>query len=69
MSIKSKIESCGTKIGEYYSGFLYDQHMSPLFWLLGKILSSVKIDEEYLRDLTNLSERGIVVYALKNKSQ
>ncbi|MCD6154156.1 MAG: 1-acyl-sn-glycerol-3-phosphate acyltransferase [Syntrophobacterales bacterium] len=69
MSIKSKIESCGARIGEYYSGSLYDQHGSPLFRLLGKITSSVRIDEEYLKSLKSLSEEGIVIYALKNKSQ
>ena len=69
MFINSKIESLGAKIGEYYSGSLYEQGKFSLFGLFSKILSRVKIDEDYVEKVRELSREGIVVYALKNKSQ
>ncbi|MBN2538950.1 MAG: 1-acyl-sn-glycerol-3-phosphate acyltransferase [Deltaproteobacteria bacterium] len=69
MTIKSGWKSFGRQIGEYYSGFLYEEKKSPLFRLLNTALSKVKADEEGLEDLKALSKEGVVVYALKNKSQ
>jgi len=57
------------KIGEYYSGSLYDDSSSPLLWYLRRILSKVNIAEEYVDDLQTLEQKGVVIYALKNKSQ
>ncbi|HPQ45055.1 MAG TPA: 1-acyl-sn-glycerol-3-phosphate acyltransferase [Syntrophales bacterium] len=69
MTLKSGWESIGRQIGEYYSGFLYEEKWSPLFRLLNTTLSKVKADEEGLERLKDLSKEGVVVYALKNKSQ
>jgi glycerol-3-phosphate O-acyltransferase len=67
--MKSVIQSLKNKIGEYYSGSLYERQKSLILWLFEKILARVQIAEEYVDELKNLSRKGIVVYALKNKSQ
>jgi len=67
--MESMRQSWRNKIREYYSGSLYDQRKSLLLWLFEKVLSRVKMAEEYAEDLKNLSQKGIVIYALKNKSQ
>ena len=69
MTIKSGWKSFGRRIGEYYNGFLYEEKKSPLFRLLNIAFFKVKIDEEGLENLKDLSEKKVVVYALKNKSQ
>ena len=69
MTIKSGWESFGSRIGEYYSGLFYREKRFRLFWFLNTTLSRVKADEEELERLKNLSGKGVVVYALKNKSQ
>ncbi|MBW2649209.1 MAG: hypothetical protein JRC53_05265, partial [Deltaproteobacteria bacterium] len=69
MTIKSGWKSFGRQIGEYYNGLFYEEKRSPLFRLLNIALSKVKIDEEGLENLKDLSKEGVVVYALKNKSQ
>ena len=69
MSIKSKIKSWTTEIGEYYSGSLDKQNRFSLFGLFRGVLCGVELAEEYVEELKNLSEREIVVYALKNRSQ
>jgi glycerol-3-phosphate O-acyltransferase len=69
MSIRSFVKSLGEKVGEYYYGSLYMQKRFPLFWILNRFLSRVKMEEESVEELREFSKRGIVVYALKNKSQ
>ena len=69
MSIKSKIKSWTTEIGEYYSGSLDKQNRFSLFGLFRGVLCGVELAEEYVEELKNLSEKGIVVYALKNRSR
>ena len=69
MTIRSGWKSFGRRIDEYYSGFLYEEKRSLLFRLLNITLSKAKAAEEELEKLKNLSGEGVVVYALKNKSQ
>jgi glycerol-3-phosphate O-acyltransferase len=69
MSILSKIKSWTTEIGEYHAGRLYREDNFPLYWLVKKVLSKVEVADEHIETLKALSENGIVVYALKNKSQ
>ncbi|MBE9547657.1 MAG: 1-acyl-sn-glycerol-3-phosphate acyltransferase [Proteobacteria bacterium] len=69
MSVKSKIRLWTTGIGEYYSGSLYRQNRFPLFWLFSRVLRRVELAEEHVEELSKLSKRGVVVYALKNKSR
>lgn len=69
MSILSKIKSWTTEIGEYHVGRLYREDNFPLFWLIKKVLSKVEFADEHVETLKTLSGKGIVVYALKNKSQ
>ncbi|MBN2179708.1 MAG: 1-acyl-sn-glycerol-3-phosphate acyltransferase [Deltaproteobacteria bacterium] len=69
MSIRSLLQSLSEKVGAFYSGSLYREKRFPLFWILDRFLSRVVIDEESLGQLRELSQKGIVVYALKNKSQ
>jgi glycerol-3-phosphate O-acyltransferase len=69
MSILSTIKSWTTEIGVYYAGSLYREDNFPLSWLLRKVLSKVRITDETVEGLKSLSAKGVVVYALKNKSQ
>ena len=66
---KAKWRVFGRRVGEYYSGLLYEEKRSPLFRLLGRALSKAKADEEDLEKLKDLSKKGVVVHALKNQSQ
>ena len=54
---------------EYYAERLYKEDNFPFSWLLRKFLSKVKLSDDHARALRELSDRGIVVYALKQKSQ
>lgn len=69
MSVRAKIESLAVKIGEYYPGSLYEERKGPLLGLINRILSRVKIDEEDVELVREKSRKGVVIYALKNKSQ
>ncbi len=69
MSILSTIRSWTTEIGVYHVGSLYKEDNFPLYWLVRKVLSKVRISDETAQGLKSLSEKGVVVYALKNKSQ
>jgi glycerol-3-phosphate O-acyltransferase len=69
MSILSKIKFWTTEIGEYHAGRLYREDNFPLYWLVKKVLSKVEFANEHIEALKALSKGGIVVYALKNKSQ
>jgi glycerol-3-phosphate O-acyltransferase len=69
MSILSVIRSWTTEIGVYHAGSLYREENFPLYWLLRKVLSKVAVSNTTAEGLKSLSEKGVVVYALKNKSQ
>jgi glycerol-3-phosphate O-acyltransferase len=69
MSILSVIRSWTTEIGVYHSGSLYREENFPLYWLVRKVLSKVVISDATAEGLKSLSEKGVIVYALKNKSQ
>jgi glycerol-3-phosphate O-acyltransferase len=69
MSFLSKIRAWMAEDGDFYAGHLYREDNFPLFWLIKKVLSKVELADEYVEALRNLSEKGIVVYAIKNKSQ
>jgi glycerol-3-phosphate O-acyltransferase len=69
MSILATIRSWTTEIGVYHIGSLYSKDNFPLYWLVRKVLSKVRISDEMAEGLKSLSEKGVVVYALKNKSQ
>ena len=69
MSILSVIRSWTTEIGVYHSGSLYREENFPLYWLVRKVLSKVVMSEPTAEGLKSLSEKGVIVYALKNKSQ
>jgi hypothetical protein len=61
MSIKSKIKSWTTEIGEYYSGSLYKHNGFSLFRLFRKIISRVELAEEYVEELKDLAKKRIVL--------
>jgi glycerol-3-phosphate O-acyltransferase len=69
MSFLSKIRVWMAEDGDFYAGHLYREDNFPLSWLVKKVLSKVELADEYVDALKNLSERGTVVYAIKNKSQ
>jgi glycerol-3-phosphate O-acyltransferase len=53
----------------FYAECLYEQDNFPLYWLVEKVLSKVQLADQYVEQLKNLANTGIVVYALKQKSQ
>ncbi len=69
MSILSKIKAWMTDSKEFFSGCLYKEDNFPLFWLIKDVLSKVELADEYVESLKKLSEKGIVIYAIKDKSQ
>ena len=67
MSLNIKSGSIG--IGDFYSGFL-DERKSLLCRLLfDRYISRVQIATECVSEINELSKKGIVVFAQKNKSQ
>ena len=69
MSFLSKIKAWVAEEGDFYAGHLYREDNFPLFWLIKKVLSKVELADEYVEALKDLSEKGTVIYAIKNKSQ
>lgn len=69
MSILSKIKTWMTESGEIFAGCLYQEDNFPLFLLIKDVLSKVELADEYVESLKKLSENGIVIYAIKDKSQ
>jgi len=69
MSFLSKIKAWMADEGEFYAEHLYREVNFPLFWLIKKVLSKVELADEYVEALKCLSRKGVVVYAIKNKSQ
>lgn len=69
MSILATFRSWTTEIGIYHVGSLYREDNFPLYWLVRKVLSKVRISDETAERLKSLSSKGAVVYVLKNKSQ
>ena len=53
----------------FYAECLYEQDNFPLYWLVEKVLSKVQLADQYVEQLKNLANTGVVVYALKQKSQ
>ena len=54
---------------EYYSGRLYDDQNFLQFRLLKTFLSGVSIADEYVEAIKKISAEGVVVYALKQRSE
>jgi glycerol-3-phosphate O-acyltransferase len=69
MSILATIRSWTTEIGFYHTGNLYKEDNFPLYWLVRKVLSKVRISDETAERLKSVVSKGVVVYVLKNKSQ
>jgi glycerol-3-phosphate O-acyltransferase len=69
MSILSRIRSWTTEIGVYQAGSLYREDNFPLYWLVRKVLSKVQINDETAQELKSLSDQGVVIHTLKNRSQ
>jgi glycerol-3-phosphate O-acyltransferase len=68
MSILSVIRAWTTEIGVYHAGSLYREENFPLYWLVRKVLSKVMVSDETAEGLKALAEKGVVVYALRDKS-
>jgi glycerol-3-phosphate O-acyltransferase len=54
---------------EYYSGNLYDEQNFLQFRMLKAFLSRVSIADEYVDAIKKLSQDGVVVYALNQRSE
>jgi glycerol-3-phosphate O-acyltransferase len=53
----------------FYAQCLYEKENFPLSWLVKKVLSGVDLADQYVESLKKLADTGVVVYALKQKSQ
>ena len=53
----------------FYAQCLYEKENFPLYWLVKKVLSGVNLADQYVESLKKLADTGVVVYALKQKSQ
>lgn len=69
MSMQSKDQSQMKDKNAFYAECLYEQDNFPLYWLVEKVLSKVQLADQYVEQLKNLANTGVVVYALKQKSQ
>ena len=71
MDDSSSIESndCDTGIANFYSGFLTPRKSFLSRLLFGRYISRVTIAQEYVDALKELSQKGMIVFAQKNKSQ
>jgi glycerol-3-phosphate O-acyltransferase len=52
-----------------YAQCLYEKGNFLLYWLVKKVLSGVNLPDQYVESLKKLADTGVVVYALKQKSQ
>jgi len=55
--------------GQYYSGHLYEEQNFLQMRLIKPFLSSVSLADEYVSQLKKLSEEGVVIYALNQRSE
>jgi glycerol-3-phosphate O-acyltransferase len=69
MSILATMRTWTAESDAYRSGRLYREENFPLYWLVRKVLSKVRITEETESEFKSLALRGVVVHVLKNKSQ
>ncbi len=69
MSILSGLKSWLQDKGEYYPECIYERNNFPLYWLVDKALSKIQIADHDVESLKGFAETGVVVYALKQKSQ
>jgi glycerol-3-phosphate O-acyltransferase len=53
----------------FYVQCLYEKENFALSWLVKKVLSGVNLADQYVESLKKLADTGVVVYALKQKSQ
>jgi len=65
----TKRETLKTKIEECYAGSLDYGYSSFLMKIVSRLLSRVTISDDYVEKIADLTRRGTVVYALKNKSR
>ncbi|MCX5833067.1 MAG: 1-acyl-sn-glycerol-3-phosphate acyltransferase, partial [Deltaproteobacteria bacterium] len=54
---------------ECYAGCLYEPTLFPFYWFLSYYLSQAELSPDHERNIQELSRKGTVIYALKNKSQ
>ncbi len=69
MSITAAIKNWLTDTTQYKAGELYPQGSYSIYKLLAKVLAKVEIADEHVEKMTSLGDRGLLVYAIKHKSQ
>jgi glycerol-3-phosphate O-acyltransferase len=69
MSMQSNDQSQMKDKDACYAECLYEKANFPLYWLVEKVLSKVQLADQYVAQLKNLADEGVVIYALKQKSQ
>lgn len=69
MSILSSDKFITKNSAHFYAGRLFREGAFFLVWLVRRVLSKIVFFDEYVEQIKKLAERGVVVYALKHKSQ
>ncbi|MDZ4163650.1 MAG: 1-acyl-sn-glycerol-3-phosphate acyltransferase, partial [Smithellaceae bacterium] len=69
MTITARVRQWIAETGEYKAGVLYKRGEYTIYRLVKRFLSRVEISDEHIEELRKLGEQGVVVYAIKHKSQ
>ena len=69
VSISSEAKVSASGNGELFTGYLNEKKSLLCRILFDRYISRVTIAQEYVEELIELSQKGIVVFAQKNKSQ
>jgi len=54
---------------EYYAERLYEEDTFPIAWVLRKVFAQIKFTQAHAEALKELAGKGVVVYALRQRSQ
>ncbi|HON59248.1 MAG TPA: hypothetical protein PLT45_06910, partial [Smithella sp.] len=67
--MKENMDTQKNQDEQYYSGHLYDTQDFLQMRLIKPFLSRVALDDEYVGAIKKLSEEGVVVYAINQRSE
>ncbi len=69
MSITRAIKNWLKDTAQYKAGELYQQGSCSIYKLLAKVLAKVELADEHIEKMRKLGENGLLIYAIKHKSQ
>ncbi|MBN1830038.1 MAG: 1-acyl-sn-glycerol-3-phosphate acyltransferase [Deltaproteobacteria bacterium] len=67
--MKTVLRRIGSRVGESYSGTLYNGTCSVVLWFLRRLMGRIRMADDQVEEVRRYGREGIVVYALTNKSQ